>query len=208
MIDLLKAMRKKAFDADFHASIAQNYAQIATNGIYIESEKDYVTAIEALKEIYSAKERKLLTEMEAQFSENRTYVAEYSFQSGMFCGFDQFFSLENRDRDGGFDRFVFRELFELPRMEQHKSYDCISRCNELGAMLRCCANGNAIRHLDAVNVAWKNRIYHAALRSFYMGYRAALLTTERINPAFRFENSKRMLALDIPPSISSYPCSE
>ena len=197
MIKLLKSMGKKVFDGDFHGAIVQKYNEVFAHSAYAIAEKEYTTAKPTLMETFSAKEQKLLEEMESLFSENRNYVAEYAYQAGVFCGFYEFFNKDDQLDDGGFDQYVFHELFEQPRIQEHKCYDCLTRCNELEVILSNSAHPEMSEHLTSIGVAWEQRIYHAALYGFYMGYRSALMIVERINPLFKVSNSKRMLLLGL-----------
>ena len=197
MIKLLKSMGKKIFDGDFHEAIVQKYNEVFAHSAYAIAEKEYTIAKPTLMEIFSAKEQKLLEETESLFSENRNYVAEYAYQAGVFCGFYEFFNKDDQLDDGGFDQYVFHELFERPRIQAHKCYDCLTRCNEIETILSNNVQPEISDHLTSIGVAWENRAYYAALYGFYMGYRSALMIVERINPLFKVGNSKRMLLLGL-----------
>lgn len=197
MINLLRSMQKKLFDRDFHGEIARKYNEVSAHGAYAIAEKEYVAAKPILMATFSTKEQKILEQMERLFSENRDYVGEYSYQAGIFCGFYEFFNKDDQLDDGGFDQYVFRELFEQPRIQEHKCYDCLTRCNELEVILSNSTPPEISEHLTSIGVALEQRIYHAALYGFYMGYRSALMIVERINPLFKVGNSKRMLMLGL-----------
>lgn len=197
MIKLLKSMKKKIFDGDFQGAIVQKYNEVSAHGAYAIAEKEYAAAKHILMATFSTKEQNLLEEMERLFSENRDYVGEYSYQAGIFCGFYEFFNKDDQLDDGGFDQYVFYELFQQPRIQEHKCYDCLTRCNELEVILSNSAHPEMSEHLTSIGVAWEQRIYHAALYGFYMGYRSALMIVERINPLFKVGNSKRMLLLGL-----------
>ena len=194
MINLLKTIGKKIFDGDFLGAIAQKYNEVSA---YAIAEKEYAAAKPVLATAFSKKEQKLLEEMERLFSENRDYVAEYAYQSGVFCGFYEFFNKDDQLDDGGFDQYVFHVLFQQPRIQEHKCYDCLTRCNEIEAILSNSACPELSKHLISISMAWENRAYYAALYAFYMGYRSALMIVERINPLYKTSNSKRMLLLGL-----------
>lgn len=197
MINLLRSMKKKLFDRDFHGEIARKYNEVSAHGAYAIAEKEYAAAKPILMATFSTKEQKLLEQMERLFSENRDYVGEYSYQAGLFCGFYEFFNKDDQLDDGGFDQYVFHELFQQPRIQEHKCYDCLTRCNELEVILSNSAHPEMSEYLTSIGVAWEQRIYHAALYGFYMGYRSALMIVERVNPLFKVGNSKRMLLLGL-----------
>lgn len=197
MIKFLKSMGKKIFDGDFQGAIAQKYNEVSAHGTYAIAENEYAAAKPVLAAALSTKEQKLLKEMECLFSENRDYVAEYAYLAGVFCGFYEFFNKDDQLDDGGFEQYVSCELLQEPRIQEHKCYDCLTRCNEIEAILSNSAHPKVSEHLTSIGVAWEQRIYHAAMYGFYMGYRSALMIVERINPLFKVGNSKRMLMLGL-----------
>lgn len=194
MTNFLKSLDKKLFDGDFHEAIHKKYIEGSARSIV---EKEYAAAVPALTIAFSAKEKKLLKEMEGLFSEIRAYVSEYSYQAGVFCGFCEFHIQNGQSEDGGFSQYVFHELFEQPRSQKHKCYGWVNRCNEIETILAGSVSSEIAEHITSVGVAWENRVYYAALCAFYMGYQSALMITETINPMFTSSNRKRMLLLGL-----------
>ena len=176
---MLENMKRRALDSTYDAYICEEYDAWAVESFATE-EGEYDAARLELPKVLSSEQMEKLKTMEERYRQNRKYASHYGFETGLFSGFQLFFS-GNGITEDGFDRYLMKSLMEMPGMQRHVDYyarnDEILRLGkELGEEL----TDENKEHVVSLECAWGQRIHSFACHAFYCGYRAALRVIDAV----------------------------
>lgn len=80
-------------------------------------------------------------------------------------------------------KYVCDEIGRMPRMKRHKEYfDDVTRRNKLACAMEEGTDDTIKYHVVSVESAWGQRTYSASIDGFYVGYRAAMVFLEKVEP--------------------------
>lgn len=171
-----------ALGSSYLDAIKVMYQHAVEDGMFETVESEYTTGVDELKTVFSPGQTERLAEYEHTCSSIRNYSARYGFLAGLYCGFKQYFTPEVED-DGGFLKYVNDEIGRMPRMKRHKEYfDDVIRRNNLARAMEEETDDTIRYHVVSVESAWGQRAYSASIDGFYLGYRAAIVILETVEP--------------------------
>ena len=171
-----------ALGSSYLDAIKVMYQQAVENGVFETVETEYTAGIDELNTAFSPGHAERLAEYEHTCSSIRDFSARYGFLAGLYCGFKQYFTPEVED-DGGFLKYVNDEVGRMPRMKRHKEYfDDVIRRNKLARAMEEETDDTIRYHVVSVESAWGQRAYSASIDGFYLGYRAAIVILETVEP--------------------------
>lgn len=179
---IIKALRGRVFDDAYAKALSTAYTEDVDNGDFKITEDEYAAAEAALQTGLSDEQKELLKEMELRHKENWQYATEYAFFCGMLGAFEQYLVPDGR-YSFDYSNSVAHNLFEIPGMERHRKYHENSQHNLEGfTALEEALDEELNYHIVSVNSAWGERVNHAAVHSYYCGYRAAIALIEEVVP--------------------------
>lgn len=183
---MISSMEERIFDDQLIKDIYAEYDAEAKDGIFQETEAEYAKAANAFS-CAPAEIQAHISEMEQCYQENRIYALRYSFWSGLYTAFGQFFQTDETGR-GNYMLLVTERLLSMPNMERHVQYYKNSQqCLELVALLEGTLDEDMKYHLASIECAWGERIHYATITAFYFGYRFALSILETLFPTSTLE---------------------
>lgn len=179
---IIKALRGRVFDPAYTKALSDAYMEDVDNGDFKITEDEYAAAEVALQTGLSDEQKELLKVMELRHNENRQYAIEYAFFCGVLGAFEQYLVPDGQHRFDYSNR-VAHSLFEIPGMERHRKYHENSQHNLEGfTALEEALDEELNYHVVSVSSAWGERVNHAAVYSYYCGYRAAIALIEEVVP--------------------------
>ena len=171
-----------ALGSSYLDAIKVMYQHAVEDGVFETVESEYTTGVDALNTVFSPGQTEQLAEYEHTCSSIRDYSARYGFLAGLYCGFKQYFTPEVED-DGGFMKYVNDEIGRMPRMKRHKGYfDDVIRRNKLACAMEEETDDTIRYYVVSIESAWGQRAYSASVDGFYLGYRAAIVILETVEP--------------------------
>ena len=190
--EILESMAPGAFSATYLDGVCELY-DARDNG---STEADYETGMAYLAGILKDDQKADLKEMEQAYEARRNYASVYGFKCGVYGAFRQHFG-QHTAQDGGFQDLICNDLLMQPKMQRHReNYAKIERCNSLDTAISETLSETDQEHLVSIGCAWQQRIYNAAMDSFYCGYRAAYDLMEAIQPLVKAENMDKILTME------------
>jgi len=190
---IIKALRERVFDPAYTKALSDAYTEDVDNGNFKITEDEYAAAEVALQTGLSDEQKELLKAMELRHNENRQYAIEYAFFCGMLGAFEQYLVPDGRHRFD-YSNSVAHSLFEVPGMERHRKYHENSQHNLVGfTALEDALDEELNYHIVSVSSAWGERVNHAAVCSYYCGYRTAIALIEEVVPLGAIEMMGKIL---------------
>ena len=178
----LSEIARGALGSSYLDAIKVMYQHAVEDGVFETVESEYTTGVDALNTVFSPGQTEQLAEYEHTCSSIRDYSARYGFLAGLYCGFKQYFTPEVED-DGGFMKYVNDEICRMPRMKRHKEYfDDVIRRNKLACAMEEETDDTIRYYVVSIESAWGQRAYSASVDGFYLGYRAAIVILETVEP--------------------------
>lgn len=172
IIKMIDSIKEHAAGSGLEEMICATY-QEETDSYFLDVEADYRAATEALNSI-TQEQKDILSQIVHGYSKNRTYAIQYCLSSGLFAGFRQCF-VETSTGEDDFNQLVEQGLFAMPGMERHTSYiEQQDKNLDLLEKLEAALPESMHEHTVSLACAWDERVHHAGLVSFYLGYRLAL----------------------------------
>lgn len=185
---LIEATAKVALGDAFHQALQDKFLQDVASGKYAGSEQEYTDAMNILPEMFSEEKLSILKQYVEIASRVREFHGSYGFLTGLYCGFQQWFT-SDQESDGGFTRYVVNDISQIPRMQRHKeNFQNLELLNQLGEQLSEGEELSTNEHIISLQCGWEQRSHSAAVDGFYVGYRAALDLIDYISPESNCKN--------------------
>ena len=180
--EVLRDMGAKCFSEEHFDELRSSYLKRVGDGDYAEVEEDYRKGINALHTKLTENQLALVSEAEAAYGENLRYAARYGFVSGLVVGFRHYLNPRHQDSASILEAFQ-AGLFEAERMKHHPAFNQRNdRCLEISEALKKEISEELCEDVVSVDCAWGERIYYAAHRDYYLGYRVALACLDCMDP--------------------------
>ena len=169
---MLSHVKERTLGKELEDMICVAYFE-ETDSIFVETEADYKKAAEAFSST-TQEQQDLLAQIEHKYAENRSYAMHYCLSCGLFAGYRQCLK-EGFTGENDFHQLVEESLFTMPGMQRHTAYiENIDECHKLMETLEKSLPESMSEHMLSLECAWGERVHHAGLISFYLGYRLAL----------------------------------
>lgn len=191
--ELMKNMENAAYGKDFSAAVRMCYEKDAQDGPCTELENEYKDARQKLTEILDgAKSHDIFDRLFSSYEINRDYAARYGFKCGLTGAMAQIYSRDD-SRDGGFNRLVIEDLLMMPGMKRHgEFYSRLTMIHDLEHTISSLLPLENADDLVSIECALDNRVYHAAICAFSMGYYSGFKIMSELSPELAIKNTYKL----------------
>lgn len=193
MQKILSDLCQRIFTSEMAETILEAQKQGLWEDGYGFLEQRYQDGRLALFRSCSGAQKAALDEMERLYQENMRYAMSFAFQRGMFAAFRQYFT---SDSTGA----LFSELIEGSILDAEGRRHCAPyiRREEAARKLagQLAEQTGREREMAAVTSGWSQWEYGTLTYSFYLGYHAAILLIDGVDPQAIKKMAQQIAATD------------
>lgn len=196
-IDLIEKMETSACGHEFDAAVREYYSNDSHGGPCSDLEVEYDTALERWAPLMKDNHfQDLYNQLTRNYEANRDYAARYGFKCGITGALSQVYSA-NSEPDGGFHRLLVNDLLMLPKMKRHGDfYTRQTLIHNLENSLSSLLPAEASEDLTSVECTLSNRVYHAAISGFSIGYMAGFKLIGDLDPVLAAINLHKLRTVE------------
>ena len=196
-IELLEKMEANACGPEFDAAVREYYSKDSHGGPCSDLEAEYDSALKGWAPLMEDNHfQDLYKQLIHTYEANRDYAARYGFKCGITGALRQVYSA-NSEPDGGFHRLLVEDLLVLPGMKRHDAYySRLTLIHNLETSLSSILPAEASEDLTSIECTLSNRVYHAAISGFSIGYMAGFKLIGDLDPVLAAMNLHKLRTVE------------